>query len=256
LNIRNIIIIVFSGLLLLGSQEASAQRQKVENLPAYDLQPRRYGFILAMTQMDFRIKPISNLNTKMFTDLQAKDISADSAMLFGVTSDPAFGFSVGIVGIQRLGTYFDLQLIPTLTFGERYLDYRILKFRKGEQELIEIRKNIPSTFVQFPLSVRYKSLRLNNFAAYIIGGVSYNLDLASQAKKDSDQGQIQVKLYKHDLSMDIGFGFDFYFEWFKLGTEFKMSYGMFDMLKKEDNIYTDGIESMKSKIFQFSLTFE
>jgi hypothetical protein len=99
-------------------------------------------------------------------------------------------------------------------------------------------------------------LRLNNFAAYIIGGVSYNLDLASQAKKDSDQGQIQVKLYKHDLSMDIGFGFDFYFEWFKLGTEFKMSYGMFDMLKKEDNIYTDGIESMKSKIFQFSLTFE
>jgi hypothetical protein len=177
-------------------------------------------------------------------------------MLFGVTSDPAFGFSVGIVGIQRLGTYFDLQLIPTLTFGERYLDYRILKFRKGEQELIEIRKNIPSTFVQFPLSVRYKSLRLNNFAAYIIGGVSYNLDLASQAKKDSDQGQIQVKLFKHDVGLDIGFGFDFYFEWFKLGTEFKMSYGMFDMLKKEDNIYTDGIESMKSKMFQFSLTFE
>ncbi len=256
MRIRKIIIISIAGLLLLGTGGVFAQNRKIENLPAYDLTPRRYGFILAMTRMDFRIKTIPNLNTKMFSDVQAKDISADSAMLYGVTSDPAFGFSVGIVGIQRLGTYFDLQFIPSLTFGERYLDYRILKFRKGEQELIEIRKNIPSTFVQFPLTVRYKSLRLNNFASYVIGGVSYNLDLASQAKKSGDQGQIQVKLYKHDVSMELGFGFDFYFEWFKLGTELKMSYGMFDMLKHENNIYTDGIESMKSKIFQFSLTFE
>ena len=206
--------------------------------------------------MDFRIKPISNLNTKMFTALQTKDISADSAMLMSVNSAPTFGFTVGIVGIQRLGKFFDLQLIPSLTFGERYLDYRILKFRNGGQDSINFRKNVPSTFVQFPLTVRYKSLRLNNFASYIIGGVSYNLDLASQAKKSTDQGQIQVKLYKHDVSLELGFGFDFYFEWFKLGTELKMSYGLFDMLKRDDNIYTDGIESMKSKVFQFSLTFE
>jgi len=256
LDRKIILIIAIAGLFFIGPQQSFSQRQKVENLPMYDRQPRRYGFILAMTRMDFRIKPISNLNTKMFTNLQAKDISADSAMLMGVTSDPTFGFSVGIVGIQRLGNFFDLQLIPSLTFGERYLDYKILKFRKGEQELIDIRKNVPSTFVQFPLTVKYKSLRLSNFASYLIGGFSYNIDLASQAKKDSDQGQIQVKLYKNDISLELGFGFDFYFEWFKLGTEFKMSYGMFDMLKHEDNIYTDGIESMKSKIFQFSLTFE
>lgn len=256
MNIRKIIIIAIAGLLLLGSNHAFSQRQKIENKSGYDLAPRHFGFILAMTQMDFRITPVSNLNTKMFTDLQAKDISADSAMLMGVQSDPSFGFTVGIVGNLRLGNNFDLRLIPSLTFGERYLDYRILKFRKGEQELIDIRKNIPSTFVQFPLTVKYRSLRLNNFAAYILGGVSYNLDLASQAKKDADQGLIQVKLYKNDVSLELGFGFDFYFEWFKLGTELKMSYGMFDMLKKEDNIYTDGIESMKSKIFQLSFTFE
>ncbi len=177
-------------------------------------------------------------------------------MLMGVESDPSFGFTVGIVGNLRLGNHLDLRLIPSLTFGERYLDYRILKFRNGDAELIDIRKNVPSTFVQFPLTVKYRSLRLNNFAAYILGGVSYNLDLASQAKKDADQGLIQVKLYKNDVSLELGFGFDFYFEWFKLGTELKMSYGMFDMLKKEDNIYTDGIESMKSKIFQLSFTFE
>jgi len=51
-------------------------------------------------------------------------------------------------------------------------------------------------------------------------------------------------------------GFDFYNEWFKLGLEFKMMYGLFDQLKREHNLYTNSIQSLKSKIFQFSITFE
>ena len=67
---------------------------------------------------------------------------------------------------------------------------------------------------------------------------------------------VQVKLNRHDVYYEIGVGFDFYFEWFKFGTELKMSYGMLDILKRENNIYTDGIDKLKSKIFQLSFTFE
>ena len=131
-----------------------------------------------------------------------------------------------------------------------------LKWRDGEPTIVDQRKNIPSTFIELPLQIKYKSKRLNNFRAYLLGGVNTRIDLASQAKKKKDAGVVQVKLNKADVYGEIGVGFDFYFEWFKFGTEIKMSYGLSDILKHEDNIYTDGIEKMSSKIFQLTFTFE
>ena len=131
-----------------------------------------------------------------------------------------------------------------------------MKFRNGQDTLIDIRKNIPSTFVELPFHFKYKSKRLNNFRAYVLTGVNFRIDLASQANKSREQSQVQVKLKRNDIYYEIGVGFDFYFEWFKLGTEVKMSYGILDILKREDNIYTDGIDKLSSKIFQFSFTFE
>ena len=53
-----------------------------------------------------------------------------------------------------------------------------------------------------------------------------------------------------------GVGFDFYTAYFKFGTEISMSYGLFDVLKRDDTIYTGGIDRLGSKIFQITFTFE
>ena len=84
------------------------------------------------------------------------------------------------------------------------------------------------------------------------------MDLAAQAGKEEDVNEqdIIVKLYRSDIAFEAGVGFDFYFNWFKMGTELRMSYGMKNVLKNEDNIYTDPIESIHSKIFQLIFTFE
>jgi len=119
-----------------------------------------------------------------------------------------------------------------------------------------VKKNVPSTFVELPLHLKYKSKRLNNFRAYLLGGANYRIDLASQANKSKDAAEVQAKLLRSDVYGELGVGFDFYFEWFKFGTELKMSYGVLDVLKRENNIYTDGIDKLRSKIFQISLTFE
>lgn len=244
------------GLILFLPSLSSAQSRKVENNPAYDYQKYHFGFILALNQMHFVIKPLDNLNYMWFDSISAQEINSDSARLFNIESDPTMGFTVGIVGNLRMGKYFDLRFVPSLSFGERNIDYRISSYRNGVQEDIVVRKNIPSTFVEFPLHMKYKSRRLNNFRAYVLGGINYRMDLASQAKKRKESGQVIVKLNQSDLYYELGMGFDFYFEWFKFGTELKMSYGLSDVLKRENNIYTDGIESMKSKIFQLSFTFE
>jgi hypothetical protein len=236
--------------------QSYAQQRKLENMPTYDYSRYHFGFILALNQMHFVIKPVDGYNFIMFDSIAANEINADSAQIYSIENRPTIGFTVGIVGNLRLGNYWDLRLIPSLSFGERYLEYRFLKYRDGNMELIEVEKNIPSTFIEIPLQLKYKSQRLNNFRAYVLGGVNYRIDLASQAKKDQDAAEVQVKLLRNDIYGEIGVGFDFYFEWFKFGTEAKMSYGMFDMLKREGNIYTDGIEKLRSKIFQLTFTFE
>ena len=92
--------------------------------------------------------------------------------------------------------------------------------------------------------------------AYVIAGGQYSLDIASNARKQDLGGQIVVKLKKNDFYALVGVGFDFYNPWFKLGVELKMMYGLFDMLKHDDTIYTLGIEKLDSKIFQLCFTFE
>ena len=98
---------------------------------------------------------------------------------------------------------------------------------------------------------------MNNTRAYLIGGPKYSLDLISDARRKEKAGGAEiVKLHRNDLYLDLGAGFDFYNEYFKLGVEVKMSYGLNNLIKKEGTIYTEGIDRLRSKIFTLSLTFE
>jgi len=250
------LIAALIGFMLIFTNESYAQKKRMENMPTYDFSKYHFGFILAVNQMHFVIKPIENINQTYFDSTASAEINADSALIYSIESEPSAGFTVGIVGNLRINNSLDLRFIPSLAFGERNLDYRFMKFREGTKTLVDVRKNIPSTFVEFPLHIKYKSRRLNNFRAYVLGGANYRLDLSSQAKKRKDSGQVQVKLDRSDIYYELGVGFDFYFEWFKFGTELKMSYGLLDVLKREGNIYTDGIERLSSKVFQLTFTFE
>lgn len=256
MKIPGFILVLIVSLFVFLSFDTQAQLRKVENMPTYDYARYHFGFILAINQMHFVIKPVEGLHYTMFDAEAAEEINADSAMIYSIEGQPTVGFTVGIVGNLRLSEYLDLRFVPSLAFGERYINYRFLKFRGGDAELIDVKKIVPSTYIELPLHIKYKSQRLNNFRAYVLGGINYRVDLASQAKKSKDAAEVQVKLLRNDIAGELGVGFDFYFEWFKFGTELKMSYGMTDILKHEGNIYTDGIDKLRSKIFQVSFTFE
>lgn len=256
MKLRSIVFLILVGCLISFSSSTFAQVRKVENMPTYDFSKYHFGFILAVNQMHFVVKPVEGLNRKFFFDFDGTGFNADSAQVYSIEHVPSTGFTVGIVGNLRLGTYFDLRLVPSLAFGERSLEYVIWKYKDGVESPVYITKNVQSTFIELPLHLKYKSQRLNNFRAYLIGGVNFRMDLASQAKKSRESAEIQIKLMRNDIYGELGVGFDFYFEWFKFGTELKMSYGFLDILKHEDNIYTEGIEKMSSKIWQLTFTFE
>ncbi|HNY03657.1 MAG TPA: porin family protein [Bacteroidales bacterium] len=243
-----------------------SQRQVVLNMPNYDQENLfHFGFILGVNQSLVTIRPIDNLRSRVFDSTYIPDVLPlpDSARVLSVNSTPIPGFVVSIVANMQLGKYFELQFVPSLSFGDRTIDYVVetYRYRPAATEpvlTLSLTKKVPSTYINFPLEIKYKSLRYNNFRPYLVAGGLYSLDLASQAKKREQRSRNEkiVKFNQNDIYLEAGVGFDFYNEWFKFGLELKMMYGLFDVLKREKNIYTDSIDRVSSKIFQVSFTFE
>jgi hypothetical protein len=255
--LRKVFVVVIVIISLFKVSGSFGQSHKLLNLPAYDIAPYHFGFTLGLNQMLFTLKPASDLRTRVFSSYQTPDLTVDSSMLLAVNSTPTMGFNIGIVGDLRMGRSFNLRFVPDLAFGERYVNYSILGYEHdGTTSLIDVKKDVGSVFVDFPLTVKYKSKRHNNMLAYLVGGAQYSLDIASNARKRDTGEQIVVKLKKNDVYALVGVGFDFYNPWFKLGVELKMAYGLFDMLKRDNTIYTLGIAKLDSKIFQLCFTFE
>lgn len=212
----------------------------VPNLQKYDNQLFHFGFLLGYNQFDFSIRSDNDLS------------QYDSLMVINTAA--MSGFNLGIVTNLRLGKYFDLRFIPGLSFGDRVVRYTILY--PDASQLIT-KKRIESVYLDLPLLVKFKSSRMHNVRAYVIGGAQYSLDLISAAKKkNSNPNEIMLKLYPHDVQAQVGVGIDFYCTYFKFTTEFKMSFGLMNLLVKEDNMYAQSVQSLKSKMLQVSFIFE
>jgi len=259
---RFILLII---LLVSLSSYSFAQRVKSLNLRNADQVPYHFGFQLGINRMFFTLKTQSGFQNRMYYNTAGNndvinaipDINLDSAFLYSVESNPTYGFVIGIIADMRVGQYFNLRFTPSLTFGERDLEYGLQTYNSSPiPQLIVAKKNIQSTFVEFPFSIKFKGSRINNTRPYVFVGAKYALDLASNAKKKEDSNTVHVFIDRNDVYAHLGVGFDFYTAYFKFGTEIMMSYGLFDLLKRDQTVYTDAITMMQSKIFQINFTFE
>jgi hypothetical protein len=245
---------------LLPPFQGYAQRNVVLNMPHYEEETFHFGFVLGASQSFLTIKPIADLRSHIFDSTYIPDVLPlpDSARVLSVQSRPVPGFVISIVSDMRMGDHFNLRFIPSLAFGDRDILYAIETYRKGDTLTLDITKKVPSTYINLPIEIKYKSRRYNNFQAYLMAGAQYTIDLASQAKKREQKNRDQkiIKFNQNDFYIEAGVGFDFYNEWFKMGVELKMMYGFMDVLKREHNLYTDSIDKLSSKIFQLSFSFE
>jgi Outer membrane protein beta-barrel domain len=225
--------------LLVVSSVGFAQKVKTINSPNYDYKQLHFGFLLGINKADFIIHPTANL--------------AGLDSVYVLESSPQSGFNLGIVSNLRLNDYMDLRFIPALSFSTRNLEYTF-KSTKGD---IKRTKPIESTFVQFPLDLKLKSARLNNFRAYLVVGGKYSIDIASQ--KDVNSSLISdaiVKLSKNDIYYSVGVGFDFYQRYFKFSPELKFNFGLRNLLVRDNNVFSKSIDKITSKIIDISFTFE
>ncbi len=250
-------ILILIGLMLLGP--VWSQQEKIQNLPNFDEKEYHFGFYLGINQMLFTLKTKPDFETLYFGQNQIPEFNADTAHLLNIGAAPTLGFTIGIISDFRLGKYFDLRATPNLQFGDRILVYDIEKtYRSVTDTVFGYQKHVSSTFLNFPISIKYKGMRMHDVRPYLIVGGGVTIDLSAQASKTINENErdITIKLFRNDVFAEAGVGFDFYFNWFKMSTELKMSYGFRDVLLHENNIWTDPIERINSKLFQFNVTFE
>jgi hypothetical protein len=238
---RSILILPLIFIFLLPfSVDCIAQKApRVANLPKFEHRLYHFGFLLAVNQMDFALKTIDDYKY------------LDS--LVYVTTKPSLGFSIGIVSQVRIYKNLQARFVPTLSFGDRSVEYTVTQ---GDTMRMVRSKRVESTFMEFPLLIKYTSKRLVNAQAFVIAGAKYTIDMASQANKKNKSFEVPIKLNRSDVLGEVGTGFDFFLTYFKFGIELKMSYGFLDLLKRENNIFTNPVKRLGSKVFQLSFTFE
>lgn len=208
------------------------------NLPKYDYQKIHFGFALGFNASDFVIKKAGNFNV------------IDS--VYSIESSSVGGLNLTILSNLRIGNYFDLRFLPTLSFAQRNLNYVMLY---NDTLSLPQTKKVESTYLEFPIELKFKSKRVNNYRAYVLAGFKYGIDMVSQAKVKATDKDI-IKLSKKDYGYEIGLGFDFYMTYFKFSPEIKMYTGLKNLLVPENTIYANPIDALYSKTFTISLTFE
>ncbi len=178
----------------------------------------------------------------------------DSLTLPGLTNlnyvSPAFGpgFQLGIVSDARLHEYLALRFTPTLMFSQRNF-----LFDFANQSL-PVKKSIQMANVDLPLTLKFRSKRMKDYRVYVLGGLKASIDMASQEKVVDDVDR--VKLRRMDYSVETGVGLDLYLQYFKLSPEIKVANGLRNVMVPEQHVYANFIQSLRSRTWIVSFTFE
>lgn len=224
--------------LVLGSLSAQAQVTGRGNYNFFDFQQKPYYFGITLA-----------LNNSSFTPFRSEEfIFSDSIQAVQALRGP--GFNLGIVTNLKIGDYFDFRFLPTLSFGERKLIYD--RTRRGAEDT---QRSVESVFVEMPFHFRYKSAPYKDKRLFVLAGVKYSFDVASDSR--ARQAESLVKISPHDFQIEYGAGIQFFFPYFIFSPELKFSHGIGNTLIFNPSLEESTVlERVLSRTFTLSFHFE
>ena len=218
------------------------------NLGDFDDKPVHFGFALGFNQPGFYLEKKSS---HVFLD--------DSLQSLLVSSKG--GFTLGVITSLNINQNFKIRFVlPSLSFQESELKYTYLNPSNLDQKVYF--KPLRPVYLDFPVLLKFRTNRIDNYAVYGIVGLRYGIDMSSNIDVNNsiDLDDQIIKLNKHDFGSEIGGGLDLFLEYFKLGIELKLGSGMRNMLYntpgEDPTKFDNAIESLRSRVWTLSFTFE
>lgn len=218
------------------SQNAKAQfnERPVLNLENEDEPLLNWGYYLGFNQYDFKFDYINNVPE----DIQVKK---------------SIGFNVGLIGELRLNKHLDLRFEPGLSYTSREMRF------PGTENINNPDREVKSTYINFPLLLKASAKRLGNWKPYLVGGVSASMNLGSNETSLDDNSAGTFRMKKSVYNYEIGFGIDFYLEYFKFSPSIRGVFAMTDELVKDadtNSPWTGNIDVMQTRGLFINFTFE
>lgn len=212
---------------------AQFNEDPVLNLENEDKKFLNWGYYLGMNKYDFKFEYKNDL----------PDIRVE----------PTFGFNVGLIGELRLNEFLDVRFEPGLFYSARVLTY------PGIEDPVDAEREVKSTYISFPLLLKASAKRLGNWKPYVMGGVGTALNLGSNEASLDDNSSGTFRMKRQVYNYELGFGIDFYLEYFKFSPSVRGVFAITDELVPDqdpNSPWTGNIAAMKTRGIFINFTFE
>ena len=238
---RKIIALLLFALALKGHAQTKGifSKDPIINLENFQKQRLYFGFYLGFNSYDFKV--------------DYKTVIQD------ILIKKSTGFNVGLVADLKLQEYIDLRFEPGLYYTKRDLTYPTSYFPALPTPTPSNKlREVNSTYIHFPLLLKFSSLRTGNIRPYLLGGVSATLNLSSNAKSIDDNLEERFRVKAWTTNYEMGFGIDIFSEYFIFSPSIRGVFGINDELirdKDPASPWTGNIQSLKTRAVFINFTF-
>lgn len=252
MSLRTLLVLMFRVLFfvfvvasnpLWGQFQTFKTKTKFENLQELDFKKLSWGFWLGVNQFSFDLEPINNSDSP--TKARVDDVASSS-------------FSLGLLGELRIHKYVNIVFEPSMHFANR----SIIFAENEDVDGLDFKRKVQSTYVGFPISLKFHGVRWGNTMPYIKGGFGYTYNIQSEENSDQDNFDGVFRMTTHNINWQGEMGIDIYFKRFKLTPHVRGVFFINDELVPDDvtlgdpDPYTGTIESLKTRAVIFGLRFQ
>lgn len=224
---------LFIALVLGQLAQGQFNEKPIMNLENEDKRFLNWGYYLGFNQYDFKFEYRNDL----------PDVLVDKSL----------GFNVGLIGEMRINEFLDLRFEPGLFYSSRILGF------PGFTEESDALREIKSTYISFPLLIKASTRRIGNWKPFIIGGAGMALNLGSNETSLEDNSSGTFRMKKQVFNYELGFGIDFYLEYFKFSPSIRGVFAISDEIvpdRDPASPWTGNILAMRTRGIFVNFTFE
>jgi hypothetical protein len=203
----------------------------------------RFGFTLGSHIFDYSVE---NSKLPVFDN----DRNFNGVPLMAEVATPGIGFNINGIVDYRIVRNWHLRSGFGLCFGQRDLNFY-------RNDSLWHTSKYDSYYIEAPFLLKYSANRHSNFRPYVIAGATARYNLSGRVNLSKG---VVVGVTPFEPFYEGGFGFDWFFYYFKLSFEVKYSGGFTNVksgrIAEGFEAYGDAITRMNSRMVLFSFHFE